>query len=457
MTPSDAASSSEPGPSSPERPTQIRWLVFSLACGSSWFLYLHRYTWNFIGPELERTHGFSKTELGTLFSLFVPSYGLLQIPSGILSDLIGPHFFLGPIIVLWSLALPAHAWAAGFYSLATIRLFFGAAQAGCYPNLAKVTRVWFPQPSRTIVQGWVASFFGRSGGAVSPILFGSILIGYFGLSWQAALIVLGTLGLGFGVAFLLLFRNSPDIDPRTNQAERDLISEGTTPPSSDAPAILPWRRVLKNPVMRFFVLQQVTSAGADGIYGAFMGDYFLNAKGIEMVQAGILVSLPLWGGAIGGMAGGYCNDWMIQRTGSRRWGRSIIGFLGKFLACILMLVTIQQESAVGAGISLFVVKFFSDWSQPTVWGTCTDLGGRYSGTLFGIMNTTGAIGGIFSPVMFGMILDYNTSEQVIDGVTRSVTNYNPLFLMVAGMYLISALSWFFVDCTRSLEHDPEQG
>ncbi len=448
--------SSGSGPGPQERPTRVRWLVFSLACGSSWILYLHRYTWNFIGPELEKTHGFSKTELGTLYSLFNPSYGFLQIPSGILSDLVGPHLFLGIIILLWSIALPAQAAAVGFYSLAGIRLLFGATQAACYPNLAKVTQVWFPRSRRTIVQGWVATFFGRGGGALSPIFFGSILIGYFGLSWQAALMVLGALGLGFGIAFLLLFRNSPDTDPRTNQAERDLINADAAPAARDAASILPWRRVLKSPVMRFFVLQQIMSAGADGIYGSFMGDYFLNTRGIEMVRAGLLVSLPLWGGAIGGMVGGYCNDWMIRRTGSRRWGRSSIGFLGKFLACLLMLVTIQQQSALSAGLALFVVKFFTDWSQPTVWGTCTDLGGRYSATVFGIINTTGSIGGILSPVMFGMILDYNTTEQVIGGVTRSVTNYNPLFLTVAGMYLISALTWLFIDCTQSLEHDPER-
>ena len=447
--------SSGSGPESQQRPTRVRWLVFSLACGSSWILYLHRYTWNFIGPELEKTHGFSKTELGTLFSLFNPSYGLLQIPSGILADLVGPHLFLGTIILLWSVALPGQAAAVGFYSLAAVRLLFGAAQAGCYPNLAKVTQVWFPRSSRTIVQGWVATFFGRGGGALSPILFGSILIGYFGLSWQATLMVLGSLGIGFGIAFLLLFRNSPDLDPRTNQAERELINSGAAPAAQDAASILPWRRVLKSRVMRFFVLHQIMSGGADGIYGSFMGDYFLNAKGVEMVKAGLLVSLPLWGGAVGGMVGGYCNDWMIQRTGSRRLGRSTIGFLGKFLACILMLVTIQQESAVAAGLALFVVKFFTDWSQPTVWGTCTDLGGRYSATVFGIINTTGSIGGILAPVMFGMILDYNTAEQVIDGVTRSVTNYNPLFLTVAGMYLISAVMWLFIDCTKSLEHDEE--
>ena len=375
-----------------QSPTRVRWLVFGLACASSWMLYLHRYTWNFIGPELERTHGLSKAELGTLFSFFIPPYGLLQIPSGIVSDLVGPHLFLGLIMILWSLALPLHAAAGSFFSLAAVRVLFGTFQAGCYPNLAKVTQVWFPRSRRTIIQGWVATFFGRGGGAMSPILFGTLLIGYCGFSWQSALVLLGGGGVLLGVLFLQLFRNSPKLDPRTNQAERDLIREGSPKPEPGGSRVLPWRRVARNRSMRYFVLGQIMSAAADTIYVSFMGDFFLNAKGIEMIQAGILVSLPLWGGAVGGMVGGYCNDWAIQWSGSRRWGRSLIGFSGKFLACLLMLLTIRQESAVAAGISLFAVKFFTDWSQPTTWGTCTDLGGRYSATLFGIINTSGQRG-----------------------------------------------------------------
>ena len=72
--------------------------MFALACGASWFLYLHRYTWNVIAPYLEQDYGLSKTELGGIYSFFTPTYGLGQIPSGILCDWIGPHFFLGLII-----------------------------------------------------------------------------------------------------------------------------------------------------------------------------------------------------------------------------------------------------------------------------------------------------------------------------------------------------------------------
>ena len=100
--------------------------MFALACGASWFLYLHRYTWNVIAPYLEQDYGLSKTELGGIYSFFTPTYGLGQIPSGILCDWIGPHFFLGLIIVLWSLLVPLYGVSGGRTGLVAGRLAFGA-------------------------------------------------------------------------------------------------------------------------------------------------------------------------------------------------------------------------------------------------------------------------------------------------------------------------------------------
>ena len=436
---------------SSEKPTRVRWLMFSLACGTSWFLYLHRYTWSVIGTFLMEDYGLSKTELGAIYSFFTPTYGIGQIPSGILCDWVGPHLFLGVIIVLGSLVLPLFGVAGGRGGLIALRLAFGAAQAGTYPALAKVTATWFPVRSRTIVQGWVATFFGRSGGAMSSIILATVLIGYFGMSWQWALGVMGAAGVLFGIVFLLLFRNSPNDHPRVNAAERALIAEGSPPPDPSAPPVLPLRAAIKNRSMLFFIIQQIASAGADGVYVLFMGDYFLNTKGIDITEAGLLISLPLWGGAIGGMLGGFFNDLMIQWTGSRRIGRSAVGFTGKFIACILMFVAISQDGAVEAAWALFAVKFFTDWSQPTVWGTCTDIGGRYSATVFGVINTSGSIGGLVSPIAFGAILDWNTSMVLVDGIEKSVANYNPLFVTVAVMYVISAFCWIMIDCTDSLE------
>jgi sugar phosphate permease len=435
-----------------QRPTKVRWLIFSLACLTSWFLYLHRYTWNFIRPELKTEYDFSNTQLESIYTAFSVTYAFGQIPSGIICDFFGPHLFLGLIIALWSVMLMCFGSAGSAGSFSGIRLVFGATQAGCYPSLSKVTSLWFPLKTRTIAQGIIASFFGRSGGAMSSIIMGTLLMGMLGLNWRTSLVAMGGAGLVFAGLFLWLYRNQPDTDPRVNEAELKLIREGEEI-NKEGPRVMPLRRALKNPSLLVLILQQIMNAGADGIYTFLMGSYFMEARNVDVTTAGLLVSLPLWGGAIGGVAGGFVNDGLIHFTGSRRWSRATVGFSGKFVASIMMFVAISQTSGVAAAWCLFVVKFFTDWTQPTVWGTCTDMGGRYSATVFSIINTSGSIGGVIAVPIFGVILDQYTTSQLVDGVEQSVTNYTPVFVIVAGMYVVSALCWFFINCTNSLDKE----
>lgn len=451
----DAAKASAAEITTPDRPTNVRWLMFALACMTSWFLYLHRYTWNFIRPELKSEYDFSNTQLESIYTAFSITYGLGQIPSGIICDFFGPHFFLGVIIALWSLMLMSFGSAGSIGGFSGIRMIFGATQAGCYPSLSKVTRLWCPLKTRTIAQGIIASFFGRSGGAMSSIIMATLLMGLLGLNWRTALVVMGGVGLLFAGLFLWLYRNEPENDPRVNDAELELILEGEVP-TKEGPRVMPIRRALRNPSLLVLILQQTMNAGADGIYTFLMGSYFREAKNIDDVAiAGLLVSLPLWGGALGGVAGGFVNDGLIHLTGSRRWSRAIAGFSGKFVACIMMFIAISQTSGLAAAWCLFVVKFFTDWTQPTVWGTCTDMGGRYSATVFSIINTSGSVGGIITVPIFGIVLDRYTRTELIEGVQQSVTNYTPVFVIVAGMYLVSAFCWFFINCTNSLDtEDP---
>ena len=120
-------------------PTGRRHVVFWLASATSFLLYLHRYTWNLIRPELQAEYGFSNTTLEALGTTFYATYAFGSIPSGVVIDLFGPHFVLVVIVLVWSLTLPLHGVTANIYGLGGVRLLFGAAQTGGYPALGKVT------------------------------------------------------------------------------------------------------------------------------------------------------------------------------------------------------------------------------------------------------------------------------------------------------------------------------
>ncbi|MDP6469072.1 MAG: MFS transporter [Pirellulaceae bacterium] len=438
-----------------ETPTRRRRVIFLLAAGTSFMLYLHRYTWVMVRPELKAEYEFSETQLEGLYTLFNVTYALGQIPGGIVCDFFGPHMFLGIIIALWSLALPTVGLTGSLNGLGASRLAFGAAQSGCYPSLAKVTRLWFPLKGRTALQGLIASFFGRSGGAVSTVIFGAML--GVGLSWRSSLFILSSVGLAFAFLFYRICRNRPEEDPAANQAEVDLIREGE-PDSQDGPRVLPFRRAVRNRSLLVFIVQQFMNAGADYVYSAIMASYFIEARNVsDKFVLGLLASVPLWGGALGGIAGGFINDGLIAVTANRRLSRSIVGFSGKTIACVCLYLSITHpEPMVGASL-LFATKFFSDWSQPTVWGTSTDMGGRYSATVFSIINSAGSVGGVVTPLLGGFLLDRYATQSDVAGKLTKIVHYEPVFIMVGIMYLMSATCWLFIDCTNSLDRPEYTG
>jgi MFS transporter, ACS family, glucarate transporter len=439
------------------QPTGIRWRIFALACGTSFLLYLHRYSWNMVRPNLIDEYGLSNTRAEFFFSVFYLTYACGQIPSGVIVDKFGARKFLTISIAAWSLSLAALGASSSLVVLALWRLIFGAAQAGCYPALTKVTRNWFPVARRTLVQGIVASGLGRSGAALSSIVLGTLLMGRLGLSWRVSLGIMGGVGIAFSLLFWIFFRDMPDDHADVNDAERTLIGKGLIATQAHASEPFSARRAVRSRSLQFLVGQQFLDAGSDVAFVSLLGSYFLQTYGFDLAKIGWLASLPLWGGALGGTAGGWLNDRLIASTGNRRWSRSGVGFVGKVLGCAMLLLATRQSNGVAAAWCLFAAKLFSDTSQPTVWGACADIGGRFTATVFSIGNTAGTIGGVVMPLVFGALLDWFTTATSSAGIAAKLTDWSPLFLLLAAMYLASGVCWLFIDCTRSLEHGESGG
>lgn len=467
------------------QPTNVRWVIFGLGCGTSWFLYLHRYTFGIIKPKIADEWGLKEGELGWLDFAFSFTYSIMQVPAGLAGDIFGAHLFLSVTIIGWSLALAMHAMVPdSFYQLMyPVRVLFGVAQAGCYATLSKMSKTWFPRNVRTILQGWIASFFGRMGGAMSNVIFATILIGYLG-DWRLSIYILTVAGVAFGIAFALTYANSPREHPKVNPTEVEIIegpdrllfeargnlpADATHCPMCGAaiePAMLKCEACgesLREPVaieqrltfremfagmtprslgnFGMFLVQQFTSTFADVIYMAWIPFFLRTEHGMEFSEMGIYASLPLFGGAIGGAVGGFINDFLILKL-PRRWARTLVGFTGKLIACLLIFVALlNYDDPYAFCIVLFFVKFFSDWSQPTVWGTVTDIGGKATATVFGFMNMVGGFGGNVSPVVFGYIAQFQ--------------GWTPVFTTVGVAYLLSSISWLFVDCTIPLMREDE--
>ena len=430
--------------SSSERPSHVRWQIFGLSCAASWTLYLHRYTFGLIMPTLAEEWHVGLTDLGFLQSAFYSSYVALQVPCGILADRLGTHLFLGTMIIAWSAVLALHAWAADMRMMYWVRVAFGVAQAGCYPALGKVTQAWFPLSIRTSLQGWIASFFGRFGGFTANLLFASLMLGMLGLDWRKSLVILATWGLFLGVAVLVVFRDSPAQHPRVNQAELELIAgkpavspalaedEATTNAVAEPGG---WRAISGRSALNllFFLLQFFGATFADTIYVVWLPTVLKNVHGVSNVDMGLFASLPLLGGALGGLIGGYANDLAIRIIG-RRWARSLVGGCGNLCAGVLVLISLAYfDTPEHFCRVLFCAKVFSDWAQPTTWGTVTDISGRYAATIFGLGNGVGGLGTVIAAPALGFV--------------AQTYSWHAVFLLIAATYLASSICWLAVNCT----------
>ena len=421
-----------------EKPTRVRWIMFALACAISWLLYLHRYSWGVIKPAFRAENPeLTDVEIGWLDSAFLGAYAIGQVPGGLVGDLCGPRGVLAGMILLWSVATAGVAWTTGFWRLGAVRAAFGLAQAGGYPVISKMTRIWFPLTVRTSLQGIVTSM-GRVGGACSSLIIATLLIDYVGLSWQNALLVIMAPGLALAIVCWLLLRNSPREHPLVNPAEQALIEGPPLPASSGPREPLVFSRSAGFS-LGMLLLYAFASTFQDQLYVLWIPTFLVEARGLDNRDMGLFTPLPLIGGAIGGILGGFLNDWLIRAWGNRRWARSLVGLTGKMIAALLVVVSFQMSDGRVAMVVLFFARFFGDWSLPTQWGAVTDMGGRATATMFGLVNTVGAIGGFAAGPCLGYLKQY--------------FGWEGLFYGVAAMCVVAALTWLFIDCTKRLVED----
>ena len=53
------------------RPSNVRWQVFAVGCLTSWFLYVPRYVFGVLKPDLREAYNLTSQDLGYLDAMFL--------------------------------------------------------------------------------------------------------------------------------------------------------------------------------------------------------------------------------------------------------------------------------------------------------------------------------------------------------------------------------------------------
>ncbi len=407
-----------PAHDSRNQPTRVRYRVLAFLAAMTFVLYLDRVCISKAGPRIQDELGISNRSMGFIYAAFTLSYAVFEIPTGRWGDRYGSRGVLTRIVVWWSFFTVLTGGAIGFWMLLVVRFLFGAGEAGALPNSARVLRAWFPEPSRGRAQGIVTTAM-MAGGAAAPIA-SQYLIDSVG--WRWSFVVFGLLGLSWAIGFYLWFRDNPGEHSATNQAERALIASGRKPakPLSEGEETLtadivgepeghgaiPWNRVLTCASVWLLGGAMVTMTAIYYMLISWYPTYLEKARYVTPRESGWLATMVLGAGALGCLFAGWLTDWLVARTGNRRWGRTAQAVFGAALAGAGILASIWTDSTLIASIFVSLACFGVQLQVPAWWASATQVSGRHLGALFGMMNMIGAVGGIFSQVFLGYFADW---------------------------------------------------
>jgi ACS family glucarate transporter-like MFS transporter len=416
-----------------QTPTGVRHLVIVFAVALAVVTYIDRVCISQAAPLITKELGFSKEQMGYVFSAFTLAYALFEIPSGYLGDRFGARKVLMRIVVWWSFFTAATGWAWNFTSMAVTRLMFGAGEAGCFPNLTKAFTTWLPPEERTKAQGilWMSA---RWGGAFTPPLVALVL--KF-MSWRHAFEVFGGIGLVWAFFFYRWYRDNPRDNKNINAAELQMIEAHQHLASGHAN--VPWGKFYRSKQVWLLCIQYFCLSYSWYFYITWLPTYLQEARHLSLANGAILAMLPLFFGGCGSFLCGIFYPAMNRLTGDVGKSRRLMASIGFFGAAAFLLLSSMLQDPIWAMIAMGMASFFNDLVMPGSWAACMDVGGRYAGTLSGTMNMVGNLGGALYAPTTAYILNHTNN------------NWSMTLYVSAAVYFAGIFFWLLLDPVTPLE------
>lgn len=392
------------------KPTRARVVMLSLLFLATTINYVDRSNLSIVAPFLSKELGLDPVQMGLLFSAFAWSYAIANLPGGFLIDRFGSRVVYGVAQLAWSAATLALGLVSGFAALFGLRFAVGLAEAPAFPVNNRVVSTWFPQRERGRATSTYASGQYVGSALLSPVLFW--MATSFG--WRSVFWITGAAGILSAIVWLRVYRD-PSRSARVNAAELEMITAGgaltTTPPREP---------VTGAQIARLLRERQVWALGL-GKFAVMSSLYFLltwfptylvNERGLTSLKAGAATSLPYIAATLGVLLGGTWSDWLLRRGVHISAARKIpivTGFLG---ASSIILVNYTTDNAIA--LSILTFAFFAQGVSSNSWSIIAEAAPRtLMGTTGGIINFTGHIAGIVTPILIGFIIRETQSFELV--------------------------------------------
>ena len=363
-----------------------------------YILFIDRVNLAAAAPVMQQDLGLSNLALGLAFSAFNYSYAPFQLVGGWFADRFGARRTLTVCGLVWSLTTTATGAVTGLASLFGVRLVLGMGEGATLPAATRAVSKWTPIVKRGTAIGATHAAGRLGAGTAAPIV--ALLITWF--SWRFSFVAVGILSTLWAVVWWWYFYEDPRQHPRITSAELAAL------PTTDHATLagsgpVPWRHLIPRvaPLMIVYFCQGWTG----WLFVTWMPSLLQKNYGVEIKKSAFLYMALLFSGFLAELIGGMTTDSLLRRTGSLQIARSLM-IAGSWVFAVAGLVPVILFHDMVIGVSGFMVTvFFLGFAISPLWTATMDIAPDYAGTSSSLMNASGAVAGILSPVAFAWILD----------------------------------------------------
>jgi sugar phosphate permease len=417
-----------------------RLLALSVVVAAYVLSFFQRFAPAGIAQDLAAAFQTSAASLGVLAATYFYVYTIMQVPTGILVDTLGPRriLLLGGMIagggsLLFGMAQSLDAALVG-------RTLIGLGVSVVFISMLKIIAVWFEEHRFASVVG-LSMLLGNLGSVLAgaPLSWMAQTAG-----WRGVFVGVGIVSLALGALAWLLVRDRPEAVPSgASSAVPPAPTSGAVPPEQprfDRTVILTGlMRVLKN---RATWPAALVNSGLSGSFFAFGGLWatpFLT-QGLGMTRDAATAHLSLYfaGFAIGCLLVGTLSDRLRRRKPVVIVSAHIYG-----ATWLVWLSGIALPAA--ATYALFALMGLTTASFTLSWACAKEVNPpQLSGMSTSVTNMGGFLMGALLQPAVGWIMDQRWTGTMANGVRL----YAPedyrwgLLLIAAAAWLGAAAAWY---------------
>jgi ACS family glucarate transporter-like MFS transporter len=408
-------------PTSPEiapalRDSRQRWWLLVLLFSAMFISYAHRSALSVAAPFISADLNLSKVEMGVLLSSFFWVYAFMQMPAGWVVDRFGVRRAYSLGFVFWSLASALTGLGGGMASLLGLRIATGAGQAITFPASSRACANWFPQRERGTVTGVYLTGV-RMGAALVSWLGAYFLARY---SWKLFFLLIGLTPL---IWLLPWNRSLGKWETRATEPQ-NVQTKSTS--FLESLQLLRYRSVF-GIFLGFFAYDY-----AWYVFLTWLPSYLKDERKFTTSEMGIYSATPLVAMSIIIILAGVLSDWLVKKGKDERLVRKAFIITGLAIGCLIVPAGMVADKMTAVWL-LTISLCGLGLASPNTWTlTAAVCQKKIVGTVAGIQNFGGNLGGIIAPALTGFIAHKTKSFALALGVTGAV--------LVVGM----AAYWFLI-------------